>query len=103
MNDQKKPSKVEFSLETIRNNSVTRKQLEGFVDEVVLCMQKIKSEQEAIKDIRTEAKEQLGIPGKVLGRLVRERMQAGSIEAEIAELEEAQALADVIEGSSNQP
>ena len=83
MKDQKKSKKVEFSLETIQNNAVTRKQLEGFIEEVVISKQKMKHEQEAIKDIMNEAKESLGVPGKILNKLVKERMSPGSIDADI--------------------
>ena len=43
----KKPKKVEFSLETIQNNPVTRKQLEGFIEEVALSIGKVKTEQDS--------------------------------------------------------
>lgn len=95
MQDAKK-SKVEFSLQQIQTNPVTRKQLEGFIEEVVLLQQKIKSDKEGIKDIVTEAKDQLGVPPRVLMKLVRENMQPGSIEAEVHELEEVQLLADTL-------
>lgn len=94
---KERKKKVEFSLETIQNNPVTRKQLEGFVEEVVLAKIKVKAEQEAISDIRGEAQDSLGIPGKILMKLVRENMQAGTIEAEIHELEQVQAISQAIE------
>ena len=97
-----KAKKVEFSLDQIRNNPVTRKQLEGFIEEISLCKGKIKTEQESISDIRKEAADSLGIPGKLLMKLVRESMQAGSIEAELQELETVQAISQAIEDSHNQ-
>lgn len=95
-----KKEKVEFSLSTIKNNPGTRRQLEGFISEIALSQNKIKSEREAIKDIRDEAKDVLGIPGKILNKLVREHMDAGRAEAEISELELVHELSQVIEGHS---
>lgn len=94
---QPKKSKVEFSLDAIQNNPVTRKSLEGFIEEIVLCKRKITQENDAIKDIRGEGKDSLGVPGKILMRLVREKMQPGTLEAEAHEIEEVQALAEAIE------
>lgn len=88
-----KKVKVEFSLDGLLNNPVTKKQLEGFIEEIVICKTKIKSEQEAIKDIRSEAKDNLGIPGKILGKLVQERMNPGSIDSDVHDLEEVQQIA----------
>ena len=76
-----KKAKVEFSLDGLINNTVTRKQLEGFIEELVLCKGKIKQEREAISDIVKEAKDSLGIPGKILNGLVNERLNPGSIDA----------------------
>lgn len=97
MKNVKTNKKVEFSLDSIQNNPVTRKSLEGFIEELVLCKRKIKTEQESIKDIRTEAKDSLGIPSKILLKLVRENMEPGSLEAEAHVIEEVQALAEAIE------
>lgn len=89
-----KPNKkAEFSLAGVLGNEVTKKQLLGFIEEIVLCEGKIKSEREAIKDIKGEAESSLAIPSNVLSELVRERMDNGSIEAKIKKLEEAQDLA----------
>lgn len=85
--------KPEFSLSAVLANEVTKKQLLGFVEEIVLCESKIKSEREAIKDIKGEAETSLAIPSAVLAELVRERLDNGSIEAKIKKLEEAKDLA----------
>lgn len=87
-------AKVEFNIDTIINNPVTKRQLEGFIEELVLCEQKISSEREAVKDIRNEAKDSMGIPGKLLGKLVRERMNPGSIDQAVHDIEEAQTAAE---------
>ena len=89
-------AKVEFSLETIKQNPTTKKQLEGFIAEVVICKRKIKDEREAIRDITVEAKDSLGIPGKVLNRLVKENMDPGSLEAEASELETVQSISEAL-------
>lgn len=88
-----KPKKPEFSLQTILSNEVTKKQLLGFIDEIVLAEGKIKAEREAIKDIKGEAENSLGVPSNVLGELVREKLDQGSIEAKIKKLEEAKDIA----------
>jgi hypothetical protein len=85
--------KPEFSLGAVLANEVTKKQLIGFIEEIVLCESKIKSEREAIKDIKGEAETSLAIPSTVLSELVRERLDNGSIEAKIKKLEEAKDLA----------
>lgn len=87
-------NKVEFSIEGLVNNPVTKKQLEGFVEELVLCKGKIKQEREAISDIVKEAKDSLGIPGKILNGLVNERLNPGSIDAKQHEIEEISDIAD---------
>lgn len=86
-------AKVEFSLETIINNPVTKRQLEGFIEEIVLCKGKIKQERESISDIVKEAKDSLGIPGKILNGLANEKMNPGSIDAKQHEIEEMSDIA----------
>lgn len=86
--------KVEFSLETILNNPTTKQQLEGFVEELVICKDKIKREREAISDIVKEAKDSLGIPGRILNGLVNEKMNPGSIDARQHEIEEISGIAE---------
>ena len=85
---------VEFSLEGLINNPVTKKQLEGFVEEIVIHKEKIKNANADIKDIKSEAKDSLGIPGKILNGLVNERMNPGSIDARQHEIEEISDLAN---------
>ena len=87
-------SKVEFSLEGLLNNPVTKKSLEGFIEELMLCKLKIKSEREAISDIIKEGKDSLGIPGKILNGLVNEKMNPGSIDQRVHEMEEVQQIAE---------
>ena len=47
-----------------------KKALKGFIDEAVNAKIRIKMENEAIRDIRNEAKEKLGISGKTFNRTV---------------------------------
>jgi uncharacterized protein (UPF0335 family) len=91
MKSSKKP---EFSLAALLSNSVQKKQVEGFIEELVLCRGKIQQEKEAIKDIMGEAKDSLGIPGKILNGLVNERMNPGSIDAKQHEIEEINGIAE---------
>lgn len=44
--------------------------LRGFIEEAVLCKQRIESEQEALKDIKNEAKERLKVKPALFNKLV---------------------------------
>jgi uncharacterized protein (UPF0335 family) len=90
---QGKKQKAEFSLDGLLKNPVSVKQLTGFIEEIMLCKVKMQQDSEAIKDIRNEAKDSLGVPGKILNKLVKERMNAGSIESEVHDLDEVQQIA----------
>jgi uncharacterized protein (UPF0335 family) len=83
-----KKTKIQFSLDTIVNNPVTKSQLEGFIEEILLHKGHIKTHQLGVKDIMSEAKDSLGIPGKILNGLVNEKMNPGSIDAKQHEIEE---------------
>ena len=85
-----------FDLSTILNDPEKKRQLDGFVSEIALCRRKQRQESEAIKDIRSEAKEALGIPPGTLNKLVLEELDPGKIEQQQAELETAQALHEAI-------
>jgi hypothetical protein len=89
-----KRQKIEFSLSTVLANTTTKRQIEGFVDEIIIHKSAQKSASLGIKDIVGEAKDALGIPGKVLMKLVREKMDPGIIEHQLEELEEALKLSD---------
>lgn len=85
---ENKTSKVAFSLESVVNNPVLKKSLEGFVEEIVLCRMKMKTEKDSIKDIMDEAKTSIGIPGKILNGIVNEKMNPGSIDQKQHDIEE---------------
>lgn len=84
----KNSSAVQFSLGGIINNPVTKRQLEGFLEEIVLCRTKVKEQRNAIKDIIVEARDSLGIPGKILNGLANEKMNPGTIDQKQHEIEE---------------
>lgn len=72
---RKHKQKAEFDLNTIINDPVKLKQLIGFVQEAVLCKRKIAAENEQIKDIRAEAIDVLGIPGKLFNKIIRAKFK----------------------------
>ena len=88
-----KAPKAEFSLDSITNNPVTKQQLEGFIEEIKLHRGEINKAKEAIKDIHNEAKDSLGIPGKILSGLVAELMEPGTLDQRAHELEEISDIA----------
>ena len=94
MNNKPKRAKAEFNLATVLANTTVRKQVEGFVEEIILHKRAQKTAAESVKDIVGQAKDQLAIPGKILMKLVRESMDPGVIEHDLAELEEVQKLSD---------
>lgn len=83
-----KTKAVQFNLNTIINNPVSKRSLEGFIEEIVLHRIAMKTKRDDIKDILTEAKDSLGIPGKILNGLVSEKMNPGSIEQKQHDIEE---------------
>jgi hypothetical protein len=83
-----KSKAVQFSLESIINNPVTKRSLEGFLEEIVECRAEIKKQRTAIKDILSDAKSSIGIPGKILNGLANEKMNPGSIDQKQHDIEE---------------
>ena len=91
-------SKTEFSLESITSNEVAKKRLLGFIEEAALCRRKIKTENEALKDIRNEARDSINIPPKVFNKLLRLQMEnENTIEKEMEDLEKIGCLNDMLE------
>ena len=90
----KKAKKPEFSIATIVGNDVTKKQLRGFVEELVHAKNEQDAAKEAIKNIVEQANISLGIPGKVLNQMVKEYLDDGALEHQIEQLEEAKSLTD---------
>ena len=67
------------------------KQLKGYVDEVVLHMNRNQSNNEAIKDIVNVANEELKVPKKIIKRMAKTQFKQ-SFQTEIAEDKEFEAL-----------
>ena len=67
------------------------KQLKGYVDEVVLHMNRNQSNNEAIKDIVSAANEELKVPKKIIKRMAKTQFKQ-SFQVEIAEDKEFEAL-----------
>jgi hypothetical protein len=67
------------------------KQLKGYVDEVVVHMNRNQSNNEAIKDIINVANEELKVPKKIVKRMAKTQFKQ-SFQVEIAEDKEFEAL-----------
>jgi hypothetical protein len=85
--------KIEFSLSGVLANEAQKKQLLGFIEEIVLWEQKIEEAKAGIKDIKGEAKDALDIPTTTLNELIRERLDNGSLDEKIKKLEGVKDLA----------
>ena len=67
------------------------KQLKGYVEEVVVHMNRNQSNNEAIKDIVNVANEELKVPKKIIKRMAKTQFKQ-SFQTEIAEDKEFEAL-----------
>jgi len=67
------------------------KKLKGYVDEMVLHMQRNQSNNEAIKDIIEIANDELKIPKKIVKRMAKTQFK-NSFHTEVAESKEFEAL-----------
>lgn len=67
------------------------KKLKGYVDEVVLHMNKNKANNEAVKDIVDAANEELKVPKKIVKRMAKTQFN-NSFQTEVAESKEFEAL-----------
>lgn len=67
------------------------KKLKGYVDEVVLHMNRNKANNEAIKDIVDAANDELKVPKKILKRMAKTQFN-NSFQTEVAESKEFEAL-----------
>jgi 3-deoxy-D-arabino-heptulosonate 7-phosphate (DAHP) synthase len=92
MNKNKKAP--QFSIATIVGNETTKKQLRGYIEEIVGHKNAIKNAMTDIKLIKDTAKDTLGIPGKTLGQMVKEYLDDGVLDDQIEQLEEAKTLTD---------
>lgn len=76
-------------------DDVKLKQLKGYVDEVVLHMNRNQANNEAIKDIVSAANEELKVPKKIIKRMAKTQFKQ-SFQTEIAEDKEFEALFESI-------
>jgi len=67
------------------------KKLKGYVDEVVLHMNRNKANNEAIKDIIDAATDELKVPKKIVKRMAKTQFN-NSFQTEVAESKEFEAL-----------
>jgi len=67
------------------------KKLKGYIDEVVLHMNRNKSNNEAIKDIIDAAYDELKLPKKIVKRMAKTQFN-NSFQTEVAESKEFEAL-----------
>jgi len=73
------------------------KKLKGYVDELVLHMNKNQSNNEAMKDIVDIANDELKIPKKIVKRMAKTQFK-NSFQTEIAESKEFEALFESMNG-----
>jgi hypothetical protein len=67
------------------------KKLKGYVDEVVLHMNRNKANNEAVKDIIDAAHDELKVPKKIVKRMAKTQFN-NSFQVEVAESKEFEAL-----------
>jgi len=91
-----KKSKPEFSIDKVLNDDGLKKQLEGFLEEAILVLDKIATEKESLKDIRVSAQDSMGIPPKTLMKLVRLKTGQSSLEGAEKELEDLRLLLEAL-------
>lgn len=72
-------------------DDVQLKQLKGYIEEVVLHMQRNDSNNQAIKDIIEVTNEELKIPKKIIKRMAKTQFK-NSFQTEVAESKEFEAL-----------
>lgn len=92
-----KTQKTEFDLDRVLNDDVQQKMLAGFVEEVILVQKKLAMEKEALKDIREQAKIDMGITPKMLMKIVRLKSGESSLDGAEKELEELRALIEALD------
>ena len=73
------------------------KKLKGYVDELVLHMNKNQSNNEAMKDIVDIANDELKVPKKIIKRMAKTQFK-NSFQTEIAESKEFEALFESMNG-----
>ena len=96
---KKKTSKAEFDLQRVLDDDVQQKMLLGFIEEVVLVLEQQRQQKDALKDIRDQAKIDMGITPKMLMKLARLKSGEANLEGAEAELEALRLLLEALEGA----
>jgi hypothetical protein len=87
----KQPKREAVSLDSILANPSDKSKLEAYIAEAVIHKEKIKFEQEGIKDIRDDAFEQIGLEPKTFNDLVKIKFKGNYTEVkdQISDIESA--------------
>jgi hypothetical protein len=71
------------------------KSLRGYIDEIVLCMNRTKSNNESIGDILDLANDELNLPKKIIRKIANYEFKQ-SLSSDVAEFKEVEALIEGI-------
>lgn len=71
------------------------KALRGYIDEIVLCMNRTKSNNESIGDILDLANDELNLPKKIIRKIANYEFKQ-SLSSDVAEFKEVEALIEGI-------
>jgi hypothetical protein len=97
-----KQPKPEFNLDSILNNPVQAKELKGYIEESLIHKRAIANANNGIADIRTEAKDSLGIPPGLFNYLVKTKFKEAedALEKDQEKVDSADAALTKLYGSS---
>jgi hypothetical protein len=96
---KKKKAIPEFDLQRVLDDDVQQKMLLGFIEEIVLVFEQNRRNKEALKDIRDQAKIDMGITPKLLMKLAKLKSGDINLEASEQELEDLRTLLEALEGA----
>jgi hypothetical protein len=89
-------------LATIPTSPEDKKKLKGFLSEASICLEKIKDQRDALKDIADVAKEEFGMKPKIFNKLAK-TMHKHDYADQQAENEEFELLYEtLVEGKTTQ-
>jgi len=71
------------------------KSLKGYIDEIIVCMDRAKSNAQSMNDIISLANDELNVPKKIIKRMAKVQFKQ-SLPTEIAEFKEFEALIESI-------
>lgn len=97
-----KQPKPEFNLDSILNNPVQAKELKGYIEEALIHKRAIESANTGISDIRTEAKDSLGMPPSLFNYLVKAKFKEAedALEKDQEKVDSAEATLIKLYGSA---